>query len=323
MNFVGRFRKKWVTRCFQLRSGWKLPAFRNGLTLLLLSLSIVHVHSIEDTITSTSTRSPFETLYIRVDQVLQGATMFKPRESENAVIPPELRPLLLVENNPSATHTASILEWGVRDPQSTEPVTVGPLTLYFSRSEIMLNGRQHVQHSYKWFYRFSNGTGQKGAWMTQGLRITFGRGGSPEIWEVFQDSSGADLFFVSTQLEAAARKEFGTSLPGRRFSIENSLDTSPATLVPRVISDGPIPMGPWVYLLGGSLDVSTILCRCMPSQVTGDVDTAYYELEELPGAYTESGRDSEEHDRLSSEGLWAGTKSADWIKQELRLPSDF
>lgn len=323
MKVAGKFRKTWVTRYFQSGSDWTFQKIRNVFSLFLLSFSIVPVHSIDDTITSTPTRSPFETLYIRADQVLQGATMFKPRESENAVIPPELRPLLLVENNPSETHTVSILEWGVRDHQSPEPVKSGPLTLYVSRSEIMLNGQQHVQHSYKWFYRVSNSREQKRTWMKQGLRITFGRDSSPEIWEVFQDSSGADLVFVSSRLEAAARKEFGTPLSGRRFSIENSLEISPATLVPRIISDGPIPMGPWIYLIGGSLDVSTILCRCMPSQVTGDVETAYYELEELPDGYTEFGRDTEGPDVPILQELWGRTKSADWIQHELRLPSDF
>ena len=300
-----------------------LRLFRNSLTFFLLSFSVVHVNSNDDTITSKAASSPLEPFYIRVHQVLEGGTIFKPRDMDNPEIPAELRPLLLVEKTPPASPDASTVEWGVWDPQQKGSVAPGPLTLYFSRSEIVIKERQHLQHSYKWFYRLSNGADQKGPWITQGLRIVFRESGSPEIWEVLQDSSGADLVFVSTRLEAAVRRQFGTPLPGRRFSIESSLETSPATLVPRVISDGPIPMGPWVYLIAGSLDVSTILCRCMPSQVTGDVDTAYYELAEEPSSYTESSRDSGEASALSQKELWEWSKSENWLEHVLRLPTDF
>ena len=48
----------------------------------------------------------------------------------------------------------------------------------------------------------------------------------------------------------------------------------------RVLSDGPQAMGPWVYIRRKDRMVATLLCRCMPSQVTGTLENRSYELRE-------------------------------------------
>ena len=50
----------------------------------------------------------------------------------------------------------------------------------------------------------------------------------------------------------------------------------------RIIDDGPVPMGPYVYLNAPpSRTVTTVLCRCSPSQVEAFIETRYYDLRPL------------------------------------------
>ena len=49
-------------------------------------------------------------------------------------------------------------------------------------------------------------------------------------------------------------------------------------VVARVLADGPMAMGPFVYLTEPGLEVTTLLCRCMPAQVDDFFANTYYEL---------------------------------------------
>jgi hypothetical protein len=84
--------------------------------------------------------------------------------------------------------------------------------------------------------------------------------------------------FVSHSLEVAALAEFGKPLPGRRYAIESSVEEAPDVIVARVIDDGPVAMGPIVYLSASTRTVSTLICRCMPAQVRRLVATSTYDL---------------------------------------------
>ena len=56
----------------------------------------------------------------------------------------------------------------------------------------------------------------------------------------------------------------------------------PDVVVARIIDDGPVPMGPYVYLNAlPSRAVTTALCRCSPSQVEAFIETRYYDLRPL------------------------------------------
>jgi hypothetical protein len=131
-------------------------------------------------------------------------------------------------------------------------------------TKITINGRACDQFTFTW--KYPSHTPAAKALSTQGVRITLDSSGKPVIWEALADTSGAQIIFVSQSLEAAARAAFGPPLSGRRFSIERSLAQAPNTVVARVIEDSPTPMGPVVYLRAGTHDVSTLICRCMPSQ---------------------------------------------------------
>lgn len=109
--------------------------------------------------------------------------------------------------------------------------------------------------------------------------MTLGDDGFPVIFETNVSSdSQLRVLFVSKSLEEAAAAGNAAVLPERHFSIETSLDNAPRVVVARVLEDGPMPMGPFVYLSRENSSITTLICRCMPSQVRQFVETAYYEL---------------------------------------------
>jgi hypothetical protein len=113
----------------------------------------------------------------------------------------------------------------------------------------------------------------------RGVRITLGQDGLPLVWEALSTDTRTRVLFIAESLEQAARREFGEPLPGRRFSIERAADEAPDVVVARIIDDGPVPMGPYVYLNAPpSRAVTTVLCRCSPSQVEAFIETRYYDL---------------------------------------------
>lgn len=110
------------------------------------------------------------------------------------------------------------------------------------------------------------------------LRMSLNAEGFPIIFEVARPGDKVDPIFVSESLELAARDAYGPPLPGRTYSVEQSVESAPNTVVIKVLENGPMPMGPYVYLRGEAKDIVTLLCRCSPSQVNEFVQSAYYEL---------------------------------------------
>lgn len=146
---------------------------------------------------------------------------------------------------------------------------------------VELREQLHPRLSYVWNHP-APGTPFPKACVLQGVRITLGTNGQPMIWEILADTSGRDLIVVSESLEQAAAQQFGPPLPGRRFAIETATNTSLNTVVMRIIDDGPVAMGPILYLEKGTRNVSTLICRCMPAQAGNLADTRNYELVSAP-----------------------------------------
>ena len=154
----------------------------------------------------------------------------------------------------------------------------------------------------------------------QGIRITLNTNGQPVIWEALADSSGAELIFVAQSLEAAALAEHGQPPPGRRHAIERSTQEAPKVIVARVIDDGPIAMGPIVYLSAGTRDISTIICRCMPAQAKKLLDTSTYELLPLNALTVQSLLTQAKEPAT----FWPDVQRGDdRLDRRLRLPSAF
>lgn len=237
------------------------------------------------------------------------ATFLKPDESgceiEASLF--DLAPLILEQvddkdDNAGAHYFGGVTElttmlgpqaWGLPFPQGGPaarsegrrqawPETGRP-AVYWKRSFVLLGGSEYDQVVYVWWHRRRPDNRELGP--HQGIRITLGTDGFPVAWEVLGLGDGVKRLFVSSTLEGAARDKFGGPLPGRSFAIERSVDNAPDAVVVRIIEDGPIPMGPYVYLAADAHEVTTLLCRCSPSQVSRIVETDYYSL--LPLEYLE------------------------------------
>jgi len=155
----------------------------------------------------------------------------------------------------------------------------------------------------------------------QGVRMTLGSAGRPVVWEVLADSSGVEVIFVSRSLESAALAEFGKPLAGRRYSVEPGVKESPNVVVARVIEDGPIAMGPMVYLSAGSRSVSTLICRCMAAQAKQLVESRNYELASVPVGFADPGLTRAKAQIGSRPAFWPGDEQSDGrIEKCLRLP---
>jgi hypothetical protein len=154
-------------------------------------------------------------------------------------------------------------------------------TVYAATSAMRVGGPEYSQVTFVWRY----GCAEKADCVShsgRGVRMTLGPDGTPLLWEALSTDEARRLLFVSKSVENAAAREFGAPLPGRRFSIERGIDETPDVVVVRGLEDGPVPMGPYVYVSAApARDITTVLCRCMPSQVDEFAATYSYDLAPL------------------------------------------
>jgi hypothetical protein len=89
--------------------------------------------------------------------------------------------------------------------------------------------------------------------------------------------------------------------------VEADATTRPATVVARVLDDGPALMGPEVYINSAG-DITGVTCRCMAPQVRRLSAMAWYALQPLPA------------DEVEAATLLAAMPD---LAVTLRLPPDF
>jgi len=232
--------------------------FRPIAMFALLGLCLTACAPKRDTLSSEQRLA----IYERANVQFANAVLFKPAETgPTNTMGFRLAPLLLQE--------VVSTNQGVATP-----------TVYFEEGKVQLNGTPHDQVTYVW-NSLAFASAKSAAPTVQGIRITLNASGSPVIWELLADDSGGELIFVSQSLEATALKTFGPPLVGRRYAVESSLENAPNAIVARVIEDGPVPMGPIVHLNAGSHNVSTLICRCMPTQARNLLASATYKLRPL------------------------------------------
>jgi hypothetical protein len=203
-----------------------------------------------------------------------------------------------------------------------ERVTVNPKrpTVYARRELVTLRGRPYERYNYVWWHPTLE---RATPISSEGLRITVTPAGQSIAFEILGDATNAGAVVVSQAMEAAALQEFRSPLPGRRFAIERSVATPFAATVVRVIEDGPLELGPVVYLRANGRGVATVICRCMPAQARVIAATGYYDLVEWNDA---------EARLLTEGGGQGGIKTPGWLAQSdgepglektLRLPQHF
>lgn len=219
-------------------------------------------------------------LDVQVNRPFTNAVLFKPHPAPFASQIHTLAPLIIQENarlSPSQEKARD--RFGAVD---IERIDLDRPAVYVQQSEVLINGHAHVQVGYAWCYRLPTGKPQ-----VRGVRLILNSSGEPVLWEPLAPEMNERVFFVAESLERAAVAVHGSSLPQRRFAIERSTAERPDVLVARLIDDGPVPMGPMVYVQAEDNLISTILCRCMPAQVSHIVENHFYELlpiESLPDA---------------------------------------
>jgi hypothetical protein len=214
------------------------------------------------------------------------AVFFKPREGGGGVDISMLP--LIVQEVPARTEELAdderFGEVGVNNDGRTTIDSSRP-TVYVDLLDETQTTVGHAQLTACWWYPAQR---EGSAPTMRGVRMTMDSSGSPVVWEALSDDRTGHLLFVSQSLETSAKVQFGPRLPGRVFALERSTVVRPDVIVARIIDDGPVPMGPFVYIMSDSLDIATVTCRCMASQVDAFVNDAYYEvlpLSTLPDAF--------------------------------------
>jgi hypothetical protein len=270
-------------------------------------------------------------IYSRATNQFAEAIFYKPIHGTNSDLAFDLAPLLIEEaaatthRSPGPTNDAGRGQFGALGISNSLPIVDRSRpAIYWTIDSAQLNGRAHTRISYAWCYSVDAPAKTNASLPVQGIRLTLDDHGPPAIWEMLADSSGAELIFVAQSLEHAAAAEFGNPLAGRRYSVERSLESAPNVVVPRVIDDGPMAMGPIVYLSAATHDVGTIICRCMPAQVKKLLDTRTYDLASSESAEPELLLHKTRLQRLSRPAFWPGeAQSRNGLEQCLRLPRTF
>jgi hypothetical protein len=264
-------------------------------------------------------------LYNRSTNLFTRALLLKPGNLVEGDLGSTLAPMLLQEThgtNADATETAAI---GTLLPAS-EKVALDRTrgTVYLEADTVHLNRKPHLRFTYVWFYAVQKPGSSQAPLAMQGLRITLNQAGEPAVWEVLADASKQRLIFVSKSTEEAAAREFGPPLPGRRHTIERSLHEAPGVTVARVIEDGPVPMGPMIYLESQSHSVTTVICRCMPAQAKSLAGSAFYDLQVSPISAQGSLPGLARTQMRIKPAFWPGDEPAKpHLEHYLRLPSGF
>jgi len=238
------------------------------------------------------------------------ADWLKPRMEGAAELDPYLAPLVYLEVLPADGAPPSPTLPGALCVSASGELTVAAETptIYFHDGRARIGAADHRQLSFVWF-RTPRGADRPSA---QGLRITFDSSGFPAISEVLADSSGLSVHYVSDALEGAALEAFGAPLPGCVFAVERGDADDERAVVAGTLSDAPAPMGPYAYQPSGTNDLSSLHCRCSPTQADEIREAIEYELVPL----------------ATLDGIWPGAGTPgfgppDAAALRLRLPEDF
>ncbi len=239
---------------------------------------------------------PWHKLYEQTLTEFELATFYKPREGSMEGLEADLAPLIIQQVMDANAESVLVRDWKLEpagfgavfiDEQGDIHVDTTQPTVYVGTSIVTVHGIEYDQVLYIWWYApIPQNHGDARA-EPQGVRMTLDSDGFPLVWEVVSLESisssepGARALFVSSRLERAAADAFGPPLPGRRFAVERSVADATDTVVVRVIEDGPIPMGPFVYLSAHTHAATTVLCRCSSSQVERILEAPYYDLQPL------------------------------------------
>lgn len=204
---------------------------------------------------------------------------FKPDEASAAGPIGPLTPLIMIEMGEDEATPPRLGTW-MREDGGARRLAADRATVYYRDQPCSGDDGLTRSIAYAWWYsfnppRFVDATTLREGW--RGVEMLLDEQGIPRLWIVRSPVEGTIVVFVSAAIESEAAMRFGPPAPGRRYAIERPIEETPDVVVGRVLDDGPIAMGPWVYQ-GRSGDVTTVACRCMTSQTAAIVGNATYAL---------------------------------------------
>ena len=251
--------------------------------------------------------------YTQTATAFSEGVLYKPSPATLGDLISKLAPLIIEEwAAPSSDGHRGPLGTG-----ETNRLEVSHLTLYGMQQSVTIQGQPHAQLTFLWQLGFQGG--RPGAPYCQGgVRITLDRAGAPAIWEALSDNAELNPIFVAQSLEKAAAAQFGPPLEGRHYSVEPPLAGHPNVVVAALLADGPLPMGPIVYLQARPSGIRTILCRCMPAQVRRIVASGFYDLRPVEVLLRDASPSAH-----SLMGFLTQIQGAGELNDHLRLPGSF
>jgi hypothetical protein len=238
-------------------------------------------------------------IYGRANAAFVSAFFIKPAETGQT-------------NSPAFKFAPLILQEVVECVPNLSTQTIA--TVYHRQDKVLIRGRSHDQFTYCWRRAAGATAPAEPARPLQGIRITLDAAGEPAVWEVLADTTGAEIIYVSETIEAEAAARFGKALPGRRFSVERGWRDAPRTIVAQAIPEGPLPMGPMVYVRAGTGDIASLACRCMPTRAERLAGQGYYQLAAWEAWRGSPGENLEPAALAPAASQW---------EQRLRLPRRF
>jgi hypothetical protein len=249
----------------------RIPTLQVAVLLACCSLALASCTTVRREHATVESPARHRQIYALGELHLADALYYKPAGSVSG-LDAYAAPLIAQELLPSGRiGRVRVDEHGQASVEADAP------TVYYRRLHCTLDDRDYEQLIFLWFYASSVEPPPGSSLPVQGVRMTLDSEGLPLIWEQMVHNQPDRIIFASRNLETRARQQYGSPLPGRRYSLEISFATEPDAIVARVLEDGPLLMGPIVHLLRDG-SVGTLSCRCMPSQVDHFVETLTYDL---------------------------------------------
>jgi hypothetical protein len=218
------------------------------------------------------------TVIERAGREFSRVRFLKPAQSEGA-IEQKLAPLIVEELAMHEPQPPSMI--GLEDHLDGRR-NASRRPIYFDTREVSLGGRRLPLVTYLWFYEAPSADPMDPGptpLLARGIRILLGEDDQPMLWQALTEPSEIQVFYVAQSLESNAAKARGTPSPHRRYAIEKAKEETPATVVVNLVDDGPVPMGPYVYIEANEeRPVATVHCRCSPSRFSEVVENVGYEL---------------------------------------------
>jgi len=219
-------------------------------------------------------------------RMFEQAIFFRPEEGSAGGIVEQMAPLIIVESNEKEISAALSDGLGVGTPGCVSDAEETPIpVVLFKKQSVKIRGESYEQLRYVWhscvpkptFFEF---------W------VIIGKNGWPIVYSASPRPFHKGHFYVSTSLEVAAEREFDSPLPYCRFAIERPSGDLLNRRVDRIIDDGPMPLGPYVYIgkstqfemkLAGAppQEVVALTCRCEKSLAKSFLAEPRYKLEQL------------------------------------------